>query len=47
VLARGERVDVKMLQRVREALKLQTHSQPEPAPSAAGSLAVKMPHLAA
>jgi lipopolysaccharide/colanic/teichoic acid biosynthesis glycosyltransferase len=47
VLARGERVDVKMLQRVREALKLQTNSQPEPAPSAAGSLAVKMPHLAA
>src|SRR5262249_26667083 len=39
VLARGERLDVEMLQRVREALKLQANSQPElEGGSAAGAL---------
>ena len=48
VLVRGERLDVKMLQRVREALKLQPNDQSElEDSSAAGAPAVNMPHLAA
>jgi lipopolysaccharide/colanic/teichoic acid biosynthesis glycosyltransferase len=47
VLARGERLDVEMLQRVREALKLQTNGQSELEESNATSSPAVMPHLAA
>jgi lipopolysaccharide/colanic/teichoic acid biosynthesis glycosyltransferase len=48
VLARGERLDVKMLHRVREALKLEPNGQSElEESSAAGSPAVNIAHLAA
>jgi lipopolysaccharide/colanic/teichoic acid biosynthesis glycosyltransferase len=45
VLARGERIDVKMVERVREALTLEPNSQSEPeGRSAAGTLAIEMLH---